>query len=203
MTKEVKYLKQIVAHLEKKYGSEKAQAIMDKAWKRYDELVEENKDEPKAYYTHTRQRIYPGVSMFDAMIDEGISREETVEFITSYSAWRAQQMAPIVRKIMKIPGIYRKVPKFFYKMTAKSFGPHMGFVQENGYVSTDEMRFDMVKCPYQDMCTKYGCPEIVKGYCNGDDILYGNMHPRLSWDRTKTLGHGDDVCNFKIHIKEK
>lgn len=23
----------------------------------------------------------------------------------------------------------------------------------------------------------------------------------LSWDRTKTIGHGDGVCDFKVHIK--
>ena len=61
MAKKVKYLKQVVEHLKEKYGSEKTKAIMDKAWKRYEELIEENKDEPKAYYTHTRQRIYPGI----------------------------------------------------------------------------------------------------------------------------------------------
>lgn len=66
-------------HLEEKYGKEKAQSIIAKALKRYDDLIEENKDEPKAYY----------------------------------------------------------------------------------------------------------------------------MHPRISWDRTKTIGHGDGVCDFKVHIREK
>ena len=78
MAREVKYLKQVVAHLEKRYGSEKTKAIMDKALKRYD--------------------------------------------------------------------------------------------------------------------------EIVKGYCDADDICYGNLHPRLTWERTKTIGHGDDVCDFKVRV---
>ncbi|WP_035799127.1 hypothetical protein [Butyrivibrio sp. NC3005] len=30
---------------------------------------------------------------------------------------------------------------------------------------------------------KYGCPEIVKGFCDADDICYANMHSKLSWDR--------------------
>ena len=46
-------------------------------------------------------------------------------------------------------------------------------------------------------------PEIVKGYCDADDICHGNMHPKLEWGRTKTLGHGGDVCDFKIRIREK
>ncbi|MCR5053314.1 MAG: L-2-amino-thiazoline-4-carboxylic acid hydrolase [Lachnospiraceae bacterium] len=43
---------------------------------------------------------------------------------------------------------------------------------------------------------------MVKGFCDADDICYGNMHPKISWDRTKTIGHGDGVCDFKVHIKK-
>ncbi|MBR2528085.1 MAG: L-2-amino-thiazoline-4-carboxylic acid hydrolase [Blautia sp.] len=42
----------------------------------------------------------------------------------------------------------------------------------------------------------------LKGFCDADDVCYGNMHPKISWDRTKTIGHGDDICDFKVHIKE-
>lgn len=64
------------------------------------------------------------------------------------------------------------------------------------------MSFDMTECPYHKKCVHYGCPEIVKGFCDADDICYGNMHPKISWDRTKTIGRGDDVCDFKVHIRE-
>ena len=48
MSKQVRYLKQVARHLEEKYGKEKAQSIIAKALKRYDDLIEENKDEPNA-----------------------------------------------------------------------------------------------------------------------------------------------------------
>ena len=35
------------------------------------------------------------------------------------------------------------------------------------------MCFDMLACPYQDTCVKYGCPEIVAGFCRADDEAYG------------------------------
>ena len=53
-----KYLEKIVPFLEGKYGKDKANHIMTYAWKRYEELLEENKDEPKSYYIHTRQWFY-------------------------------------------------------------------------------------------------------------------------------------------------
>lgn len=202
MAKKVKYLKQIVSHLTKKYGNEKSSSIMTKAIKRYDELIEENKDEPKEYYMHTRERIYPSIAVFYAMTDEGIERKEAAEFIIDYYKWRSGRIAPKIKAVFKIPGLYKVAPKVFFKMTDKSFGPRAGFTSKDNFLSKTEMRFNMVKCPYFDTCKKYECTEIVKGFCDADDICYGNMHPKLSWDRTRTLGYGYDVCDFKIHIIE-
>ena len=72
------YFERIVPHVEKRYGKEMADSIMQKAWKRFEELCEENVDEPKSHYIHTRERIYPGIAMFDAMTAEGIGREDTI-----------------------------------------------------------------------------------------------------------------------------
>ncbi len=202
MVKEVRYFRQVVFHLENKYGEAKAGEIMSKARERYSELLEENRDEPKEYYMHTRERIYPSIAIFDALLSEGIDRKEAEDFVIDYYRWRSAGMASKIKTIFKIPGLYKIVPKFFLNMTQKSFGPSAGFVSRNQYLDKNEMRFDMVKCPYNDKCTKYDCPEIVKGFCDADDICYGNMHPKLSWDRTKTIGHGADICNFKIHIIE-
>ncbi len=76
---------------------------------------------------HTRERIYPSIALFDALVDEGIMREEAVKFVTDYYRWRSNGVAPIIKKIFKIPGLYKIVPKFFYSMTQKSFGPQAGF----------------------------------------------------------------------------
>ncbi len=201
MAKQVRYFRQVVPQLENKYGKEKAGAIMEKALIRYADVLEENKDEPKEYYMHTRERIYPSIATFDALLSEGVDRKEAEDFVTDYYRRRSKGMASKIKVIFKIPGLYRLVPKVFFSMTQKSFGPAAGFVSQNQYLDKNEMRFDMIKCPYNDKCTQYGCPEIVKGFCDADDICYGNMHPKISWDRTKTIGHGDGVCDFKVHIK--
>lgn len=134
MAKQVKYLRQVVAHLDEKFGSEKAQAVIAQAVKRYDELIEETKDEPKAYYMHTRERIYPSIAVFDALLAEGVERKEAEDFVTGYYRWRVGGIAPKIRSIFKIPGLYKIVPKFFFKMTQKSFGPQAGFSSENQYL---------------------------------------------------------------------
>lgn len=63
-------------------------------------------------------------------------------------------------------------------------------------------RIDMLKCPYHDACVHYSCPELCPCFCDSDDVTYGGMHPKLIWRRTKTLGHGNDRCDFCIKLTE-
>ena len=83
---------------------------MQRALERYDVLLGENANEPKAYHMHTRERIYPAIAMFDAMTAEGIERAEAADFLTGYYTWRAGGMARMVKRVFKIPGLYKVVP---------------------------------------------------------------------------------------------
>ena len=125
--------------------------------------LDENADEPKAYHMHTRERIYPAIACFDAMIAEGVDRAEAADFLTDYYVWRAGGMARLVKAVFKVLGLYRAVPRVFYGMTKKSFGPQAGFVFEGACQSRDEVRVDMVRCPYMDACARYVCSEDRAG----------------------------------------
>lgn len=101
---------------------------------------------------------------------------------------------------MKFPGLYKKVPSIMEMLLAKTFGEKCGFKYihkecENGFAA------DMLMCPYFETCKKYACPELTQMFCKSDDICYGNMHSKLVWARTKTLGMGGDCCDFKLYIK--
>ena len=60
---------------------------------------------------------------------------------------------------------------------------------------------DMIKCPYHDACVHYGCPELCPCFCDSDDITYNDLHPDLLWHRTKTLGRGNDCCDFCLKLR--
>ena len=57
-------------------------------------------------------------------------------------------------------------------------------------------RVDMLKCPYHDTCARYNCPELCHCFCDSDDITYDGLHKKLVWRRTKTLGRGNECCDF-------
>ncbi len=68
------------------------------------------------------------------------------------------------------------------------------------HVSENETEYHVLRCPYVQFCKAYGCPEIVTVFCDSDDISFGNIHPRLIWGRTKTIGRGDPYCDFKYTL---
>jgi len=197
-----KYIKNVEPLLRDAYGDDKTKKIMADTWARYEELVNENKDEPKAMHIHTRQRIYPAVALFDSLLKEGIERDDAAKFVVDYYKWRSAKVAKFVKFIVGIPGVYKKVPGFFTKMTGKMFGEAAGFKSVNYDVPKNQMKIDMVSCPYNNICIHYGCQEIVTGFCEADDICYANMHPKLKWGRTMTMGQGGDKCDFLITLEE-
>lgn len=198
MTKAKKsvFLTQVEEFLKKNYGEAESKEIIQKSWARYEEICQENKDEPTEMYVHTRERIYPAIATFDAQISHGKSRQEATSLILEYYAWRSNIMGQKINKMMKFPFLYKAVPGICRVKMKVLFGETYGF-QSNFYETPkSEVRFDMVACPYANICKKYGCPEIVKAFCDADDISFGSMHKKLIFTRTKTLANGDDCCDF-------
>lgn len=195
-----KFLSGVERELRAQYSADFVEKTMKKARTRYYALVLENKDEPKAMAIHTRERIYPGIASFDALLAMEIEREKAVKILADFFRKRSTKKGNTIRKIMKIPGLYRWIPRIFAKMTPKFFGEPAGFQANFLEQSKTAVKFDMLVCPYYEICKKYGCPEIVAMFCDADDACYGNMHPRIRWMRTKTLGKGGDCCDFEVRI---
>ena len=68
------------------------------------------------------------------------------------------------------------------------------------HITVNETEYHVLRCPYVQFCQAYGCPEIITVFCDSDDISFGNIHPRLIWGRTKTIGRGDPYCDFKYTL---
>ena len=100
-----------------------------------------------------------------------------------------------------IPGLYRLVPGVFVKSTRSVFGPAAGFVPKELQTGNGIWRVDMMKCPYHDTCADYGCPELCRCFCDSDDISYAGLHPKLIWERSMTLGRGNDRCDFCMKVR--
>lgn len=184
-------------------GTEKAGRIAASAQKRYEELLDENRNDGKALRAHTFKRIYPGIAVYEVLRSEGIEAEKAVRYIREYFQRFAQRTTPHIRRLIKALGLKKRVPKLFLKLSQKRFGTDAGFAYEFPKSRGNEARFLIVRCPYYETCRRYGCPEITTAFCDGDDAGYGNLHPQLIWGRTTTIGRGGACCDFLLQYKDK
>ena len=183
-------------------GKVKAAQIARSAQKRYEALRAENSSDSKELRSHSYKRIYPGIAVYEAMRSEGISQEKAAWYIREYFQRLAAKRVPFFQRAIKTFGLARKFPYLFVAGVKKSCQPNAGFVYELPESHDNEARINIVRCPYFEICKRYGCPEITAAYCDSDDAGYGNLHPQLIWGRTKTIGHGGDCCDFLLEYKE-
>ncbi len=164
------------------------------------ELIQDNQDANKALMTHLQQ-ILPCIAFYEALLAKEGSKDKALALFEKWCFLKIEKMAKWIPIVMKIPGLYKKMPALMRSMLDKLFGRAAGFdyedvKQENGFA------VNMIICPYVETCKKYGCPELAQFFCKSDDICYGNMHPKLVWGRMKTLGMGGDCCDFKLTIRK-
>ena len=63
--------------------------------------------------------------------------------------------------------------------------------------------FHVKSCRFLELTKELNCPEICSVFCDLDNLMYNNMHPKLSYNRDKTLYAGHDCCNFSMRYVEK
>ena len=199
----VEYAKKIIRKkpmtqsLKKRFIENGLSDLLDEVYIRTAELFEENRSANKAFKRHLEQ-ILPCIAFYEALIKKTGCKRKALELYNKWAFDRLKKMAVILRIIMKT-GLYRKTPEIFDKMIDRLFGQQAGFVSRKIKVSRPFAR-DILRCHYYENCKKYGCPDITQFFCKSDDITYGNMHPKLVWGRTQTLGTGGSCCDFRLYL---
>ncbi len=189
---------QIANHFDEEQGTRITTYMQNE----YDKLCREFVNQPKALKTHTHKNIFPVVAAFHALLAEGIERKKAAELAQSCFLRLMDTPADSIRIMLKFPGLYKLVPWLWEKMVTKLFTEDAGF--EFKFYPTDKkhVKFDIITCPYLQVCEKLDCLELAPTFCITDDICYGNMHPKLIWNRTKTLAINKEPCNFDLYVKK-
>lgn len=167
---------------------------------RLDQLRTENAGATREKQQHLEGQILPGIAVYETL-QTVMPKEQALQTVHGYVEAHARKLRKVFWALMHIPGFYRQVPKIFAEGLPKLFGPAAGFAFTEIKLANGTFRTDMLRCPYRDTCAKYGCPELCPSFCDSDDITYDNLHPKLIWQRTKTLGRGDDCCDFGLEAK--
>lgn len=189
------YISEKVFPEQKNHIEEKTRTLLDEYCK-----LEEGK--AKKITMHTVNKIFPCIAFYKAVIECTKQQEQAYSIIDKYFKRECGITAKKLQKLCHIPFVYKLVPRIMAGVIHRSFGVKSGFEMIDHNVKGEICHIDMVKCPYFSICSMSGCPELTTVFCNADDVSYGNMHPKLSWERKKTLGRGDDCCDFILKIKK-
>ena len=149
---------------------------------------------------HLEKQILPGIAAYETL-QTVMPKEEALQTVHGYVEQRAWKLRKLFLALMHVPGLPRKTPGIFTKQTRRMFGEAAGFEAREIETTGGVWRIDMTKCPYHDACVHYGCPELCPCFCDSDDITYDDLHPDLLWRRTRTLGRGNDCCDFCLKLR--
>jgi hypothetical protein len=143
---------------------------------------------------HLRDYILPGLALYQLWREDGDSPETALAKVDQ----AFERLAARSRNRMQLLG---RLP-FVYPLLRILIKPAMGQYPADGWQlewkenSTQAIRFDMKRCFYHEVLSRQGAPELTAAFCRIDDLVYGDMSPRLAWRRTQTIGRGAAYCDF-------
>ena len=136
------------------------EAMLNSAFKkRLGELRSEHAGTSRQRMRHLESQIMPGIAAYETL-QTVMPKEEALRTVHGYVEERAYRLKKTFLRLMRIPGLYKKVPGIFAAQTPKFFGISTGFEANEIRTTGGVWRIDMTRCPYHDECVRCGCPEL-------------------------------------------
>lgn len=198
-TKEIPMSKRFFPGLLPIVGDEKYKQIIA----RYQDLFEKH-ELPKhtALQRHLIEGILPGLAFYQILRESGKSQESALAMIDQTFEILFSDNFAKMKKLGRLSFIYRFL-RVFIKPAMRPYPPE-GWKIDWLQNDRNAIRFNMKSCFYFDTFSKYGAPELTASFCRVDDLTYGDMSPRIKWQRLKTLGRGETYCDFCfLPVKEQ
>ena len=199
--KTVKTMKDKIAfkrEIANRLSQEECEGIWHDAHKRLYKMYEEHMDLPKGVAMHTDSFIFPAAAIYLAIKE--VDKDMAYDVMKKIMAEKSTKSGQNIAKLCKIPGFKRFFLGMWDSLSHKMFGETAGF--KNVFYPKEKGRFrmDIIQCPYHKYLTEQGCSELNILFCENDVHSYGNL-PGLKFTRTKTIGAGDELCDFKMELR--
>jgi hypothetical protein len=179
------------------HGRSEAARIMTESRVNYRQLV--SADPPISVRNHSvkqnlTMRIYPGLAVYKTLLDINPDQSwamATVETLIKDDFFGI--MLNGIRLLNHLPDPFPVIKPALKMMTRTEYLPGSQEVIED---SRDCFAMNIYRCSTLDALMAYNAPELTRVYCKTDDWLSEAM-PKVGWLRTKTLGQGDSLCDFR------
>jgi hypothetical protein len=179
-------------------GDSDADRLMAEVAREYSALfAERERYDDRALQEHLEKNILPGLALYRVLCrDEVTSARALAVTERVFDLWGKsgrRRMAFLGR----FPFFYHLIRLLVRPMMRNNF-PSAGWDLEWIEVSSQVVAFDMHSCFYLDTFRAYGAEELTSIYCRLDDAIYDGVSPYVRWERTKTLGRGNECCDFRF-----
>ncbi len=192
----IKQQKQIKLFLIKEFGNDKGNTFFAKQAKRLNEIIECTKNKTENQMKTLVQTILPRIALYQIFLESGMSKEDIDITMRKYMLdFVATKKHNSTAKMERIPGFYGIYSRIFLKIMRTT--DLQKSIQKSG---KDFYDITITECLWHTSCVENGCPELCRLFCDVDDVTYGGLN-KIGFSRTKTLGYGDDCCDFHFFRK--
>lgn len=182
----------------KSHGRTPAESLSEAICSRLVALLEENQGVEPMLFEEARDYILPSIAIYEALRRESGQEAALAQFREMFFQ-AAYGGAARLRERAEDATFRRGLP---HSALPPREGAHGGFVFRIVRDGADGSEYHVLRCPYVEFCARYGCEELATTFCDCDDIIYGDIHPKLVWARSKTIGRGQELCDFKFILME-
>lgn len=166
---------------------------LEKTIKNMDRLIEENVEyTDKQNYAHL-SNLFSSLALVWTFIDEGKSKEESQRIVFDAMYRYLEPKIPTMEWIAK----HKWFVPLLKWMMPKKFKRTCGHGWKITYPKAPKNEFSMIThlCIYADIFRKYGMPEMTKGFCKVDNLMYGSL-PKTRFSYSERIGEGGKVCDY-------
>lgn len=192
----IKQQKQIRAFLIEAFGNDRGDALFGAQDKMLGALIANTKNKSASQMKTLTQTILPRIALYKALLGDGIPEADAYAYVQKYMLEKvAVKKHKSVAGMEIVPGFYALYSKIYLRIMRKTD------LQESTQ-SHDKKSYDVTitKCLWHTACVENGCAEMCRLFCAVDDVTYGGLR-KIGFTRTKTLGNGDDCCDFHFFRK--
>ena len=181
--------------LSRLYDSQKADAFISRAQDYYAEYCAQPPNDPgRANRRLLKTRILPGLSVYRALLEQNEDRGKVLaEMDILFKAAFFPTVMRGIRVLNYLPDPFPIVRPVLRMMTRDEYVPGAQEIAEDG---PDFFAVNVYRCFILDTLAEHHAQELTASYCSTDDWL-AELMPKISWERTKTLGRGGDCCDFR------
>jgi hypothetical protein len=181
--------------LAQSYGKQEAESIIQQVQERYEQLLV---NPPIAVNRTQRMQlvnlILPGLALFEIFRNESGDKQTALiaveDFFKTSFFFGLRKMVGLLNYL---PDPFPIVRLGMRRMTSETYLPGSQEVLED---TQHCFAINIYRCFIYDTLQKFDAIELTALYCKTDDWLAERV-PKVIWQRTKTLGWGDDYCDFR------